>query len=327
MKKQRSLDIRRELSAILADHSSQNIFPDQSRSSLMNILEHYSAEKEMLENTNRALLNILEDYEKEKQMQSETQTAVMNILEDYTIEKRKVERANSHLNALNKELEQIMYVASYDLNEPVITISSYIQLLKQKLLPEANEEVGRYIEVIQHTISKLQSLLKNLLLFYQIGVDVSFTNVDTNNILGQALVEFNDKIQSSRAKIVTSRLPVLNANEQGLRLLFSNLISNALKFQKKDTAPEISISSEEKDSEYVFAIKDNGIGIEPARIPKLFTLFQRLHSDAEYPGSGVGLALCKKIVAEHRGKIWVESKLGEGSTFYFTLPKNLAAEE
>ena len=167
----------------------------------------------------------------------------------------------------------------------------------------------------------MQNLIKDLLDFSRVGRNMSVAVVDCNKILKEILADLDLSIQESNAKITSDLLPVLSGNETELKRLFLNLISNAIKFRPKDRTPEIAITVEAKDTEYLFAIKDNGIGIKEQFIPKLFVIFQRLNRVEEYPGTGIGLATCKKIVTLHNGKIWIESKWGEGTTFYFTLPK------
>jgi light-regulated signal transduction histidine kinase (bacteriophytochrome) len=162
-----------------------------------------------------------------------------------------------------------------------------------------------------------------LLDYSRVGKNISFEPTDCNKILKEAIADLDSSIKESNAKITFAILPILKGNDIKLKQLFQNLISNAIKFRKKNTTPEIEITVEEKDKEYLFAIKDNGIGIEEQYFKKLFIIFQRLNNATEYPGTGIGLATCKKIVDLHHGKIWIESKLGAGSTFYFTISKEI----
>ena len=288
---------------------------------LLNIPDDYTEVKYNSEDTRKALLNILEDYGIEKSRMKNTNSAVLNILEDYGLEKTKSESANKDLQVANKELEQFAYVASHDLQEPLRTISIFVGLIEEKYSGKTDEDTELYLKQIVNAASKMQNLIKDLLDFSQIGRNISFAATDCNNILKEVIANLGATIKESKAKITSTVLPVVIGNEIELRQLFQNLISNAIKFHKKNSKPEIEITFVEKDTEYLFAFKDNGIGLEEQYKDRIFIIFQRLHTATEYAGTGIGLATCKKIVALHNGKIWMESKLGHGSIFYFTIPK------
>jgi len=238
--------------------------------------------------------------------------------------KKAEEKLNEYANELemkNKELEQFAYVASHDLQEPLRTVSNYIGLLKEKYSGTGDEDTDRHLAFITNATSKMQSLIKDLLELSRIGRNAVHVLVDCNEVLKSVLAENELFIKENNAEITTTDLPVVLGNEMELKQLFQNLIGNAIKFRKKDVAPKISVTVHERATEYLFAIKDNGIGIDEKYTEKIFIIFQRLHNVTEYPGTGIGLATCNKIVMLHNGKIWVESKLGEGSTFYFTIAK------
>jgi light-regulated signal transduction histidine kinase (bacteriophytochrome) len=224
---------------------------------------------------------------------------------------------------VNKELEQFVYVASHDLQEPLRTISNFAGLFEEEYSDKLDEDTNTYLQFIVNATSRMQNLIKDLLDFSRIGRKIVFQIVDCNKVLSEVTAEMGSSIKESNAKITYPELPSLKGNEIELKQLFQNLISNAIKFRKKDVPPEIEITAEEKESEYLFSVKDNGIGFEEEYKEKIFIIFQRLHNATEYPGTGIGLATCKKIVTQHNGKIWVESKLGEGSIFYFTISKNI----
>lgn len=233
---------------------------------------------------------------------------------------KELEKNISLLQNANKELEQFAYVSSHDLQEPLQTISNFVGLLEKKYSGKT-EDAKLYFKYILSATSKMQNLIRDLLDYSRIGKSITFTNIDCNKILKEVIADLEQSIKESKAKITSDLLPVLKGNEAELKNLFRNLIGNAIKFHRKGVPPEISISVENKEKEYLFAIRDNGIGIEKQYINKLFIIFQRLHNAEEYSGTGIGLAICKKIVTLHKGKIWAESKFGEGSSFYFTLPK------
>ncbi len=314
-------DIEKALLNILDDYGEEKSKSADIQSALLNILDDYSVEKVNMENTQRAVLNILEDYGTEKNNLENTQRAVLNILDDYSEEKGKVETINNDLSSANKELEQFAYVASHDLQEPLRTISIFVGLLEEKYSGKIDEDTKQYLKFIVNATSKMQNLIKDLLDFSQIGRNISFAATDCNDILKEVIANIGATIKVSNAKITSTVLPVVIGNEIELRQLFQNLISNAIKFHKKNSNPEIEITFVEKETEYLFAFKDNGIGLEEQYKDRIFIIFQRLHTATEYAGTGIGLATCKKIVALHNGKIWMESKLGHGSIFYFTIPK------
>lgn len=230
-------------------------------------------------------------------------------------------RTNKELAHINKELEQFVYVASHDLQEPLRTISNFSGLIINKYSGKLDTDAVQYMNYIVSGTSKMQNLIKDLLEFSRVGRNVTFASVNLNNILKEVITDMNSSIQDSKAIISNEILPIIKGSEIKLKQLFQNLISNAIKFSKKNVIPEIQISVKEFETEYLFSIKDNGIGIEQQNIGKLFVFFKRLNNATEYPGTGIGLAICNKIIMLHNGKIWVESKLGEGSTFYFILPK------
>ncbi len=236
---------------------------------------------------------------------------------------KELEDSVRQLEFANQELEQFAYVASHDLQEPLRTISNFVGLLDKKYSVETDTETAQYLGFIVKATSRMQNLIKDLLEFSRVGRNIVLEEVNVNTVLEEVLADMNASIKESGAKINYSPLPVLNGNRTALKQLFQNLLSNAIKFRKSAVSPEIKITVEEKDAEYLFSIKDNGIGIDEQYKSKLFIIFQRLHTPAEYDGTGIGLATCKKIAELHNGEIWVESKVGDGATFYFTISKNL----
>ncbi|MDO9184956.1 MAG: ATP-binding protein [Bacteroidia bacterium] len=231
------------------------------------------------------------------------------------------EKRTKELIMSNKQLEQFVFIASHDLQEPLQTISNFVGLIDKKISGKCGTDTNQYLEFVLAATSKMQNLIKDLLDYSRLEMPTTFLAVDCNAVLKEVLDEMGASIKESNAKITATDLPVIIGNKIQLKQVFKNLISNAIKFHRKNVLPEIEITVKEKDTEYVFSIKDNGIGIEQQDIGKLFVVFKRLHNASEYEGNGIGLAIAQKIIAHHNGKIWIESKFGEGSTFYFTLPK------
>ena len=229
------------------------------------------------------------------------------------------EIANQELKIKNKELEQFAYVASHDLQEPLRTTTGFVNLLQQQYQGKLDEKADKYLNYISDAANRMKVLIKDLLDFSRIGTNVELKKIDCNIIMTNLLADIFAAIQESKADIQYSELPVIYGSSTEIKLLFQNLVINAIKFRRKDIAPEIKISAVQSGDYWTFTIKDNGIGIEAKNSEKIFDIFQRLHTRTEYEGSGIGLSHCKKIVELNHGKIWFESRSGEGTTFYFTL--------
>ncbi len=233
------------------------------------------------------------------------------------------ESANEKLIAKNNEMEEFAYVASHDLKEPLRTTTSFIKLLQKKYAGQLDEQADKYIRFINESSERMKVLIEDLLEFSRIGNNPKLTTIDCNQLLTTVLADIDVTIQESGAAVTSTSLPVITGYNTEMKLLFQNLLINAVKFKKPGVAPEISVTSQDSGTHWQFAFKDNGIGIDPAFKDKIFKIFQRLHSISDYQGSGIGLAHCNKIAALHNGKIWVDSALGEGCTFFFTVQKNL----
>lgn len=311
------------MNTVAPEIASQLQSLEETQRAILNILEDAEDEKHFLGNTQKAILNILDDYSQEKKIAEDTQKAVINILEDYSIEKIAIENMNSKLSRSNKEIEQFAYIASHDLQEPLRTISNYANLFQKKYQGKLDKDADRYLDVINKAAGRMQTLIRDLLDYSRIGMDKDATEIDCNLLLKDILNDMAVGIAESKALINIGELPIVNGYLSGLKSLFQNLISNAIKFRKSDECHVVSIIAKQKGQVWVFEIKDNGIGIDKAYFDKLFIIFQRLHTKTEYPGTGIGLAHCNKIVELHGGKIWVESEPGKGSAFYFTIPKTL----
>ncbi len=231
-----------------------------------------------------------------------------------------LERSVTELARSNTDLQQFAYVASHDLQEPLRMIASYTQLLarryKGKLDPEADDFIGYAVD----GANRMQRLIQDLLAYARVDTQAQvFAPTSLEAVVGHALDNVRAAVEESRAVVTHDPLPTVMADERQLLQLFQNLLSNALKF-RGDQPPRVHVSAERHDHEWRFAVRDNGIGIDPQYADKIFVIFQRLHNIGEYPGTGIGLAICKKIVERHGGRIWLESQPGQGATFYFTLP-------
>jgi PAS domain S-box-containing protein len=224
------------------------------------------------------------------------------------------------LETKNKELEQFAYVASHDLQEPLRTVSNYMQLFEEDYSERLDKQAFQYIHAVNNATSRMSMLIKALLDFSRLGINRKLVRVDCTELVKDVLSDLQKFIKTSGASVTVSKLPVLNVYETEMRQVFQNLITNAIKFCRKGSIPEVSIDAEKLIDKWQFSVKDNGIGISVSHYTRIFDIFQRLHTTAEYEGNGIGLANCKKIVELHEGEIWVESSPGNGSKFFFTIP-------
>jgi PAS domain S-box-containing protein len=230
------------------------------------------------------------------------------------------EKKQTELEARNKELEQFAYVASHDLQEPLRTVSNYMQVFEEDYGPQLDPMAHQYIASVKKATHRMSLLIKALLDISRLGRDKKLVSVDCNKLLADVLTDLQNIIDSTHATIRISDLPILTGFETELRQLFQNLISNAIKFRRKNVPPVVEITVEKRDEYWVFSVRDNGIGISPIHYQRIFEIFQRLHTSEEFEGDGIGLANCKKIVELHGGEISVVSNLDQGSTFTFTIP-------
>jgi PAS domain S-box-containing protein len=233
------------------------------------------------------------------------------------------EKAMIALQQSNEDLKQFAYVASHDLQEPLRMVASYTQLLAERYSDRLDEKAHKFIHYAVDGAARMQSLIRDLLVFSRVETCAqAFRMVDAQGALGTAVANLKTMIDETGTLLITDDLPRVRADEGQLAQVFQNLIHNAVKFQNKSHAPRIHISAHLCDGCWHFAVQDNGIGIDSKYVNRIFLIFQRLHSHSEYPGTGIGLALCKRIVDRHGGRIWFESCPGEGTTFYFTIPDN-----
>jgi signal transduction histidine kinase len=253
----------------------------------------------------------------------DSHTSVENLYKE--IDERKqaedeVRRLNEDLLRSNRELEQFAYVASHDLQEPLRMVSSYTQLLAKRYEGKLDQDAHDFIHFAVDGANRMQRLIQDLLAYSRITTRGSpFAPLDLHEALGEAVANLQTAISESSAMVTNGELPAVNADPTQLVQVFQNLVGNAIKFRKKDEPLRVHVSAEREGSEWVISVKDNGIGIDPQYFNRLFTIFQRLHGKQEYPGTGVGLAICQRIVTRHGGRIWLESAPGEGATFHFTM--------
>jgi len=270
------------------------------------------------------VLNASRIFHETKRMQM-----ILLAIEDIT-ERKRAERELKQAEALkqavealelsNRDLEQFAYVASHDLQEPLRMVASFTQLLAKRYQGKLDKDADEFIAYIVAGAERMQVLINDLLTYSRVDTrGESFEPIDSEAAFDQAIANLRVAIEKGEAVITHNPLPPLIADNSQIVQLFQNLLGNAIKFHGKEP-PRIHVSARQENNEWVFSFRDNGIGIAPEYFDRVFVIFQRLHSREEYPGTGTGLAICKRIVERHGGRIWVESELNKGSTFYFAIP-------
>jgi len=256
----------------------------------------------------------------------ETIEGPMMLVSIIDLTERKLQEATlikqMELEIKNKELEQFAYIASHDLQEPLRTVSNYMQIFEEDYLKLLDDKARHYLHSVNSATKRMSTLIKALLDYSRLGHNATLTCVDSKKLVEEVLADLENLIKTTNTVIEVAELPKLNVYETELREVFQNLITNAIKFHKKGNQPKIQISSAKINEKWQFSVSDNGIGIAPENFERIFDLFQRLRAieGEEYEGNGIGLAHCKKIIQMHQGELWVESQLGQGTTFYFTIP-------
>jgi PAS domain S-box-containing protein len=263
-------------------------------------------------------------------VETSTGSFVLAAIADITERKRAEEELRQRTEELarsNRDLEQFAYVASHDLQEPLRAIAGPLQLLQRRYVGQLDARADEYIGHAVDGAGRMQTLIDDLLAFSRMGRSPEpWQPTESAQALQYALGNLSAAIEASGAQIVHENLPVVYAISAQISLLFQNLVGNAIKFRSKDRPPHIHVGADARGDAWVFHVRDNGIGIDPQYFERIFLIFQRLHTRRDYPGTGIGLALCKRIVEHHGGRIWVESDPGKGTTFLFTLPRERGSQ-
>jgi light-regulated signal transduction histidine kinase (bacteriophytochrome) len=237
-----------------------------------------------------------------------------------------LEAAVRELKRSNTELEQFAYVCAHDLQEPLRQVRAFVHLLRERYAAAFDGKAAQYFQFVSDGAARMSDLVRGLLEYSRVGGrDLPHRVTSSNQALDTALADLRVSIAEARAVITHDDLPTVTAEPTQLAQVFQNLIGNAVKFRRDGLDPQIHVGCRSEDGAWVFSVSDNGIGIAPEHRDKVFLIFQRLHDRQKYPGTGIGLAICKKIVEQHGGKIWTAAHAGAGSTLSFTLPKGRSA--
>jgi signal transduction histidine kinase len=266
-----------------------------------------------------------DDLELQEAIAGELGLAVDRMLLIAELERKnqELERANAELRRANTDLEQFAFSASHDLREPLRHLALFSELLYAEARDGLSEKARQYVSIIGKSARHIELLVRDLLAYTRAGVDgvSDREEIPAQEAVSEAVQNLRPAIQESGARIDVGPLPAVEASRSHLVQLFQQLLENALKYRRPGVTPEIQVSAGERDGQAAFCVRDNGIGIAPEHQRRIFGLFKRLHTSEEYEGTGIGLAICQKIVEHYRGKIWVESRRGEGAAFFFTLGK------
>jgi signal transduction histidine kinase len=278
-----------------------------------------------LETLNEELQNAYHNMEIQVQQRTAELTASNKSLQNEIHQREKsqqqLNKALEKLTRSNNELQRFAYICSHDLQEPARMVGSYAKLLSQRMPADTEDNIKKYLHFLTDGAERMQAMIKSILSYSRLeNEEQPMTQVDCHQIVKNVLGDLQPAIAECAAKIICDDLPTVNGNPTQIAQLFQNLLTNAMKFHKPEQPPEIHIGAKRTDDGWQFFVRDNGIGIDPGYQEKIFVIFQRLNRKEEYPGTGIGLATCKKIVERMGGKIFVESAQGQGATFYFIIP-------
>ncbi len=319
-------DTQRATLNILEDFDEEKAKLQRLQQATMNLLEDFDEERRNFQRVQKATLNLLEDMNEERAKLNDTQRALLNILEDVEVERVKAEQARALLEAVNRELEAFSYSVSHDLRAPLRAISGFAQAVVEDYAPRLDDEGKRYLGLIQDNAHRMGQLIDDLLTFSRLGrQQLLETQVDLETLAKGLFEELAAQVPGRQIEFVVHAVPPALGDKAMLRQVLVNLLSNAIKFTRPRSEAVIEFGYRPELDGGAYYVKDNGVGFDMQYVGKLFGVFQRLHSAAEFEGTGVGLAIVLRIVARHGGRAWAQGQENQGATFYFTLPKGSAS--
>lgn len=287
-----------------------------------NILEDFNEERVKLERFQQATMNLLDDMYLEQSKLGETEHALMNMLEDIEVEREKVEMSRALLESANKEMEAFSYSVSHDLQAPLRALSGFSKALLEDYSGRLDEEGRKYLNFIRDNAHKMGQLISDLLAFSRLSRQQMLeSDIDMLKLAGAVFEEQRAAAAGRQIERIFKEMPPARGDAAMIRQVLVNLISNAVKFTGSRERAVIEMGCQQRGNECAYFVRDNGAGFDMRYAHKLFGVFQRLHREDEFPGTGVGLALVQRIIVRHGGRVWAEGAVGEGATFYFTLSK------
>jgi light-regulated signal transduction histidine kinase (bacteriophytochrome) len=293
---------------------------EDTQRATLNILEDFGEEKKRLEQVQTATLNILEDFDAEKVRLGESQRALLNILDDIDMEKAKVAKAYQQLEAVNKELEAFTYSVAHDLRTPLRHIDAFSRMLSEQARPHLPASATQCLEHILQATRQMGQLVDDLLNLSRIGrKELSLQVTGLNSVVEEVLVGLRPEVEGRQIEWKIAKLPFVEGDPALLKQVFANLLSNAIKYTRPRDHAVIEVGSVICNGAPCAFVRDNGVGFSMKYAAKLFGIFQRLHRQEDFEGTGIGLATAQRIIHKHGGRIWAEAELDKGATFYFTL--------
>lgn len=288
---------------------------------MLNILADFSEEKARLQDTQKAVLNILEDANDETAQLRAAQRAMINILQDVEAETNERKKSEERVRALNKDLESFSYSVSHDLRAPLRAIDGFSRILLEEYTAKLDDEGRRLLNVVCDNTAKMARLIDDILAFSRAGRDeLVMIDNDMAALVLASWEELKPTLDEHQVRFEIGTLPRARADRAALRQVLTNLLSNAVKFTRKKQQATIVVGGRSEGGENIYYVKDNGVGFDMQYAHKLFSVFQRLHGQDEFEGTGIGLAIVKRTIDKHGGRVWAEGRINEGATFYFALP-------
>jgi light-regulated signal transduction histidine kinase (bacteriophytochrome) len=306
---------------ILEDFDEEKAKLQRLQQATMNLLEDFDEERRNYQRVQKATLNLLEDMHEERFKLNETQQALLNILEDVEVERARAEQARVLLEAVNRELEAFSYSVSHDLRAPLRAISGFAQAVVEDYAPRLDDEGKRFLGLIQDNAHRMGQLIDDLLTFSRLGrQQLMESQIDMGALAHGVFEELVAQAPGRQIQFVVRSLPPALGDKAMIRQVLANLLSNAIKFTRPRPEAVIEFGYAAQPDQGAYYVRDNGVGFDMQYVGKLFGVFQRLHSVAEFEGTGVGLAIIYRIITRHGGRVWAAGEVNKGATFYFTLP-------
>ena len=307
---------------ILEDFDGERAKLQRLQQATMNLLEDFDEERQNFQRVQRATLNLLEDMNEERTKLNDTQSALMNILDDVEVERAKTEQARALLEAVNRELEAFSYSVSHDLRAPLRAISGFAQAVVEDYTPRLDDEGKRFLGLIQDNAHRMGQLIDDLLTFSRLGrQQLMETQIDMGVLANTIFEELVAQVPGRRIRFEVHTVPPALGDKAMIRQVLINLLSNTIKFTRTRQEAVIEFGHATQSGEGAYYLKDNGVGFDMQYAGKLFGVFQRLHSVAEFEGTGVGLAIVYRIITRHGGRVWAQGEVDKGAAFFFTLPE------